>query len=231
MPRENAGRLSPGEAGARAGRASRADRRHGDRAAWCRRPPAWSMHPPGYLRGVRELTRRYDVLLIADEVAVGFGRTGKMFACEHEQVAPDLLCLAKGLTGGYLPLAATLATRRNLAGVPGRRMPRAGPSFTATPTAAIRWGRRSRWPRSTCSTRSKRLHRLPAKIARLAEHLRADRPTAARGRRPSMRADRRASSWSATRRRRSRILGRSAAACGCATPPAAKACGSVRWAT
>ena len=68
------------------------------------------MHPPGYLRGVRELTRKYDVLMIADEVAVGFGRTGKMFACEHEDVAPDLLCLAKGLTGGYLPMAATLAT-------------------------------------------------------------------------------------------------------------------------
>jgi len=68
------------------------------------------VHPKGYLRGVRELTRRYDVLLIADEVAVGMGRTGRMFACEHEGVTPDLLCLAKGLTGGYLPLAATLAT-------------------------------------------------------------------------------------------------------------------------
>jgi adenosylmethionine-8-amino-7-oxononanoate aminotransferase len=68
------------------------------------------MHPAGYLRGVRELTRKYDVLLIADEVAVGFGRTGRMFACEHEGVSPDLMCLAKGLTGGYLPLAATLAT-------------------------------------------------------------------------------------------------------------------------
>jgi len=70
------------------------------------------VHPPGYLAGVRELTRRYDVLLIADEVAVAMGRSGRMFACEHEQVSPDLLCLAKGLTGGYLPLAATLATDR-----------------------------------------------------------------------------------------------------------------------
>ncbi|HET7443102.1 MAG TPA: adenosylmethionine--8-amino-7-oxononanoate transaminase [Solirubrobacterales bacterium] len=68
------------------------------------------VHPQGYLRAVRELCDRYGVLLIADEVAVGFGRTGTMFACEQEGVAPDLLCLAKGITGGYLPLAATLTT-------------------------------------------------------------------------------------------------------------------------
>jgi adenosylmethionine-8-amino-7-oxononanoate aminotransferase len=68
------------------------------------------MHPPGYLCGVRELTKKYGVLLIADEVAVGFGRTGKMFACEHEGVTPDFLCLAKGISAGYLPFAATLAT-------------------------------------------------------------------------------------------------------------------------
>ncbi len=66
------------------------------------------MHPPGYLRGVRELTRRYDVLMIADEIAVGFGRTGTMFACEQEDVVPDFLCLGKGLSGGYLPVAATI---------------------------------------------------------------------------------------------------------------------------
>ena len=68
------------------------------------------VHPEGYLKGLRELTRTYGTLLIADEVAVGFGRTGTMFACEREGVAPDFLCLAKGLTGGYLPLAATLTT-------------------------------------------------------------------------------------------------------------------------
>jgi adenosylmethionine---8-amino-7-oxononanoate aminotransferase len=70
------------------------------------------VHPPGYLRAVRELCDRFGVLLICDEVATGFGRTGTMFACEQEGVAPDLLCLAKGLTGGYLPLAATLASER-----------------------------------------------------------------------------------------------------------------------
>jgi adenosylmethionine-8-amino-7-oxononanoate aminotransferase len=70
------------------------------------------VHPEGYLRAVRDLCDRHDVLLILDEVATGFGRTGRMFACEHEHVSPDLLCLAKGITGGYLPLAATLASER-----------------------------------------------------------------------------------------------------------------------
>src|SRR5215218_5253513 len=70
------------------------------------------VHPPGYLRAVRDLCDRHGVLLSLDEVATGFGRTGRMFACEHEGVAPDLMCLAKGITGGYLPLAATLASER-----------------------------------------------------------------------------------------------------------------------
>jgi len=66
--------------------------------------------PEGFLSGVRTLCTKYDVLMIVDEVAAGFGRTGKMFACEHEGVQPDLMAVGKGITGGYLPIAATLTT-------------------------------------------------------------------------------------------------------------------------
>jgi adenosylmethionine-8-amino-7-oxononanoate aminotransferase len=68
--------------------------------------------PQGAFKKMRDLTQKYNVFLIADEVATGFGRTGKMFACQHEGVRPDFLCLAKGITGGYLPLAATLTTQK-----------------------------------------------------------------------------------------------------------------------
>lgn len=70
------------------------------------------LQPNGYVSSVRKLCDQYDVLLICDEVATGFGRTGTMFACQHESVMPDLMCVGKGLTGGYLPLAATLTTER-----------------------------------------------------------------------------------------------------------------------
>ncbi|MCW5891265.1 MAG: adenosylmethionine--8-amino-7-oxononanoate transaminase [bacterium] len=68
------------------------------------------IHPPAYLRALHALAHRHGTLLVADEVATGFGRTGRMFACEHAGITPDLLCIAKGISGGYLPLAATLAT-------------------------------------------------------------------------------------------------------------------------
>jgi adenosylmethionine---8-amino-7-oxononanoate aminotransferase len=78
------------------------------------------VQPEGYLRAVRELCDEFGLFLICDEVATGFGRTGTMFACEHEDVTPDLMCVAKGLTGGYLPLAATLTSERVYEGFLGR---------------------------------------------------------------------------------------------------------------
>ena len=66
--------------------------------------------PAGYVEAIQEICRDHDVLFIADEVATGFGHTGRMFACEHDGVSPDLMCIGKGITGGYLPLAATFAT-------------------------------------------------------------------------------------------------------------------------
>jgi len=68
------------------------------------------LQPPGYLKRIREICTKNNILMIADEVATGFGRTGAMFACEHEKVTPDIMAVAKGITGGYLPLAATLTT-------------------------------------------------------------------------------------------------------------------------
>ncbi len=97
------------------------------------------MQPKGFLRAVRELCDAHGVPLICDEVATGFGRTGTMFACEQEHVAPDLLCVGKGLTGGYLPLAGTLATERIYEGFLGRfdefRTFFHGHTFTGNPLA------------------------------------------------------------------------------------------------
>jgi adenosylmethionine-8-amino-7-oxononanoate aminotransferase len=97
------------------------------------------IQPPGYLRAVRRLCDRHGIFLICDEVATGFGRTGTMFACEQERVAPDFLCLGKGLTGGYLPLAATLASERIYEGFLGAheeyRTFFHGHTFTGNPLA------------------------------------------------------------------------------------------------
>src|ERR1044071_492998 len=97
------------------------------------------VHPDGFLRSAAELCRRYDVHVIVDEVATGFGRTGTLFACEQEQVSPDFLCLAKGISGGYLPLAATLTTEDVYSAFLGKREELKqffhGHTYTANPLA------------------------------------------------------------------------------------------------
>jgi adenosylmethionine---8-amino-7-oxononanoate aminotransferase len=128
------------------------------------------MHPPGYLAGVRELTKRYDVLLVADEIAVGMGRAGTMFGCEQEHVVPDFLCLGKGLSGGYLPLAATLTNDEIYGAFLGEshqaRTLHHGHTFSGNPLACA-----AALATLDVFEEEQTLQRLPAKIARLADYL------------------------------------------------------------
>jgi adenosylmethionine-8-amino-7-oxononanoate aminotransferase len=136
---------------------------------------AAGMHvqPEGYVRAVRELCDELGVFLICDEVATGFGRTGTMFACEQEGVTPDFMCVAKGLTGGYLPLAATLTTERVYEGFLGRheqfRTFFHGHTYTGNPLACAAGLATLR-----VFEQERTLERLQSKIALLAELLARD---------------------------------------------------------
>ncbi len=127
--------------------------------------------PEGFLKGVETLCRKHEVLLIADEVAVGWGRTGSLFAVEREGVRPDLMALAKGITGGYLPLAATLATETIYQGFLGKveegRTFFHGHTYTGNPLAA-----RAALAALDLFEKDRTLQTLPDKVRRMEEGLR-----------------------------------------------------------
>jgi adenosylmethionine-8-amino-7-oxononanoate aminotransferase len=136
--------LAPGSLDAAAGALERTLAAHAPRVAAVVLEPVvqgaagMRLYDPAYLRAARELCDRHDVLLVFDEVMSGYGRTGPMWACAHAGAAPDLLCTAKGLTGGMLPMAATLATRRVFEGFLGapERAFHYGHTFCGNPLGA-----------------------------------------------------------------------------------------------
>ncbi len=128
---------------------------------------AW---PEGYLKGLREICNKHNILLIADEVATGFGRTGKMFACEHEEVTPDIICLSKGITNGYMPLAVTAVNEKIFNAFLGELEERKtfyhGHSYTGNPLACA-----AAMANLAIFEKDGTLQRLPPKINLLKEKL------------------------------------------------------------
>ncbi len=133
------------------------------------------IHPPGFLPAAAKLCRAHQVHLIVDEVATGFGRTGSLFACEREDVHPDFLCLAKGISGGYLPLAATLATEEIYTAFLGRRSELKqffhGHTYTANPLAcAVARASLRLLLRSTLNNAQERIPSLKAELRQVGQH-------------------------------------------------------------
>jgi adenosylmethionine-8-amino-7-oxononanoate aminotransferase len=132
-------------------------------------------HPTGFLAAAARLCRSHGVHLIVDEVATGFGRTGTLFACEQEDVHPDFLCLAKGISGGYLPLAATLATEEIYEAFLGARADLKqffhGHTYTANPLAcAVARASLKLLTRSTLANARTQIPNLTLELARLGQH-------------------------------------------------------------
>ena len=128
--------------------------------------------PPGYTKRVRQLASKYELLFIADEVATGFGRTGALLACELEGIEPDLMALAKGITGGYLPLAATLSTQEVFDAFHGEYREKKtffhGHTYTANPLACA-----AALANLKVFEKDKTLEKLQNKITSLSEGLRS----------------------------------------------------------